>query len=91
MKRKWPYWVKSPWQKFKWLWNDRWYEISQKIGGCVRCGWIIGVKAESSRTRYHWDGKGLDPNRDIRLCRHCAQEHHQHWDATWDEYYSGLL
>lgn len=32
-----------------------------------------------------------NPNRPIALCRKCAKEHHDFWDAQWDEYYAGLL
>lgn len=54
----------------------------------------IGVKRESSRTMYHFDGEigsADDPNRPVWLCRLCAAEHHAEWNATWAEYYAGLL
>jgi len=53
-----------------------------------------GVEMESSRTMYPWDGPEDDPdnpNRPIALCRECAKDHHQHWDAMWAEYRAGLL
>ena len=65
--------------------------------GCESCGSLWKVKPESSRTWYHVEGidgrenTPVDPNRQVRLCRTCAEEHHQHWDSMWSEYYSGLL
>lgn len=50
-----------------------------------------GVEQESSRTMYHWDGTGEDPNRDPWLCRDCARIHHEHWDEMWDDYNRGRL
>lgn len=61
------------------------------IEACERCEETKGVKIEDSRTAYHWDGKGDDPNRPLLLCRSCANEHHAHWDERWDEYYSGCM
>ncbi len=49
------------------------------------------VKLEPSRTLYHWDGEGEDPNRARALCRDCAEAHHAHWDSMWQEYNSGRL
>jgi hypothetical protein len=53
--------------------------------GCENPDCLIwwGVKPESSRTMYHWNGEGEDPNRDVWLCRRCAKEHHEHWDDMW--------
>lgn len=65
-----------------WVWR--------KLHWCERCGARL-AKVESSRTDYHWDGKGKDPNRDLWLCSSCAREHHDYWDAMWDEYYRGRL
>ncbi len=62
---------------------------------CERCGrQCSGVKSESSRTMYNFDGpigSPEDPNRDIMLCRDCAKEHHDYWNERWDDYYAGLL
>ena len=58
---------------------------------CLCCGIVDGVFLESSRTAYHWDGVGQNPNADIPLCRDCAVDHHEHWDFMWAEYYAGLL
>lgn len=44
------------------------------------------VALESSRTQYHWDGTGEDPNRDRPLCTDHADEHHANWDEQWAEY-----
>jgi len=49
------------------------------------------VQLESSRTMYHWDGKGEDPNRDVWLCPDCAKEHHDYWDEMWSYANSGRL
>lgn len=55
-------------------------------GWCKYIGIVTegpGVLWESSRTRYHWDGTGEDPNRDQALCRECAVDHHEYWDDMW--------
>lgn len=65
-----------------WFWR--------KFHRCERCG-ARPAKVESSRTAYHWDGNGEDPNRDPWLCAACAREHHTYWDEMWDEYYRGRL
>jgi hypothetical protein len=62
----------------------------QQKQACSHCGSKIGVEKESSRTMYHWDGKGQDPNADILFCRPCASFHHDYWDEMWNEYYSGI-
>ncbi len=64
------------------------------LNECLRCGTTKrehGVEAESSRTCYHHDHDGEDPNAPIMLCRPCAKMHHEEWDERWSEYYSGLL
>jgi hypothetical protein len=63
--------------------------VPQKV--CECCGRTDGVESEPSRTAYHWDRKGEDPNRDVLLCRVCAVDHHAHWDDMWANYYGGLL
>lgn len=60
---------------------------------CERCGTTKGVEMESSRTcrvteKGYWDDVA---NRKLSLCRDCAAEHHDNWDAQWADYYSGLL
>lgn len=53
-----------------------------------------GVRLESSRTMYHFEGvpgTQEDPNRPRALCRRHAREHHAHWDEMWRDYYEGLL
>jgi len=58
---------------------------------CEHCGREGSAHWESSRTQYHWDGKGEDPNRAVALCSSCAERHHEYWDEMWQDYYSGLL
>lgn len=58
---------------------------------CEHCECREGVRAESARTLYEWNGWGINPNRDVYLCRQCAEEHHAYWDDMWAEYYSGRL
>jgi hypothetical protein len=56
---------------------------------CEFCGEYNGLRLESSRTSYHWDGEfdsPKDPNRDKLLCRKCAQMHHKFWDDMWTQY-----
>lgn len=67
-------------------WNEHAPSFIPKIceGGGGPCYEIsFEVKPESSRTMYHWDGKGEDPNRCRWLCRPCAKMHHEHWDDMW--------
>ena len=52
---------------------------------CDRCGTKENVSLESSRTAYHWDGTGKNPNQPVPLCPPCAKEHHGHWDDMWAE------
>lgn len=54
-----------------------------QLAGCEDCDNWLGIRWEDSRTNYHWDGEGEDPNRPRRLCRPCAAEHHEHWDEMW--------
>lgn len=57
---------------------------------CEHCESIVDVQLEDSRTLYTLaDGSGIDTiaNRDLSLCRGCAVEHHDHWNAMWQEYY----
>ena len=61
---------------------------------CERCGSWRGVQWENSRTMYHYEGRWgsrEDPNRDVALCRPCAEEHHECWDSMWADYNSGRL
>jgi hypothetical protein len=70
---------------------------------CEVCGDDEGVAWESSRTAYHeprnvWtelleniDDAPPSPNRDVALCRYCAEEHHRNWDEQWASYYGSLL
>lgn len=67
------------------LW--RWFK--RRVNGCEYCGNRRGVRPENSRTFYHFDGDFYapeNPNRDVHLCRSCADEHHAHWDAMWSNY-----
>lgn len=74
--------------------RNYWYNLQAKyakimhdhFGGCWCCGSIVRVQEEDSRTMYHWDGKGKNPNAPVKLCRLHAKLHHEHWDAMWAEY-----
>jgi len=73
----------------------------QDLNAFCHCGSREGVKMESSRTMYEvpvptrfdrvLEEIPLDPNRDIPLCRDCAEEHHRHWSEMWDMYYSSCM
>ncbi|MCK4499612.1 hypothetical protein KAU11_03895 [Candidatus Babeliales bacterium] len=52
---------------------------------CRHFGRVSWGSWQSSRTEYHWDGKGSDPNAPVMLCEECAAEHHAHWDEMWSE------
>jgi hypothetical protein len=58
------------------------------IPTCESCSSHIGLGEEDSRTSYHWDGKGKNPNACLLLCRKCAILHHEFWDSMWDDYNS---
>lgn len=68
---------------------------------CDVCGATVGVEMESARTCYAvepkpaftrlgWDDpfEAPDPNSDIPLCRECAAQHHEWWDAQWEEFHA---
>ena len=58
---------------------------------CAACTSREEVKLEDRRTKFMWDGKGVDPNAPIPLCRPCARAHHTEMDHAWATYYGGLL
>jgi hypothetical protein len=61
---------------------------------CEYCGNKSGIKFESSRTAYAWDGEFNsinDPNRNKLLCRKCAKLHHEFWDIMWLKYQNVYL
>jgi len=55
---------------------------------CSNCGTLFG-RMWPSYTQYHWDGRGEDPNRDVRLCQPCGEEHAEYWSDMWREHYYG--
>lgn len=61
------------------------------FGACISCYSFKDVQPEPSRTQYHWNGIGENPNADKRLCRTCAASHHKYWDEMWREYYSSRI
>jgi hypothetical protein len=90
-------------------WTDPWRKACREARkhipvshGCEEC-WeesertqrvTKGVRLESSRTMYPFDGvlgSKEDPNRPRALCRRHAREHHKHWDEMWADYYGGRL
>jgi len=76
----------------RWRWNglvEALHAVLSAVLGrhvCSRCFTIRGVRMESARTMYHWEGIGANPNADIPYCRRCAVDHHEYWDAEWEEY-----
>ena len=72
-----------------WQWKliGWWAPIGRWLGGCERCGYLWGVTYEPCRTQYADEKMNVEP----KLCRSCAQEHHDYWDERWAEYYGGLL
>lgn len=67
----------------------RWINFQLRDWKCECCHSFRGVELESGRTAYHYEGPYdvfNDPNRAVGLCRGCAKDHHEHWDAMWDEY-----
>jgi hypothetical protein len=56
---------------------------SEDLPWCAAPPVTEGVRWHSSRTMYHWDGVGEDPNQPVALCPACAEEHHEHWDDMW--------
>lgn len=56
---------------------------------CEFCSEHEGLRLESSRTAYDWNGvfdSPKDPNRDKLLCRRCSELHHKFWDYMWTQY-----
>jgi hypothetical protein len=69
-------------------------EYSRRIERCENCGTTDMVELEDSRTCYTHgtiDDGPEDPNRRVALCRDCAKEHHDNWDAMWSDYYGSRL
>lgn len=58
---------------------------------CESCESTKNIRPESSRTAYPWDGEDEDPNREVYLCRSCAEKHHEFWDNMWAETYSNRM
>lgn len=59
---------------------------------CEGCHVSENLDGTSPRTAYNWDGKSdFNPNHPLLLCPPCTTEHHEHWDAMWQEYYSDRL
>lgn len=58
-------------------------------GALYPCEQTEGLRWESGRTSYHWNGVGEDPNRCRLLCVECAKEWHAYWDEMWSYAYGG--
>jgi hypothetical protein len=43
----------------------------------------VDAKLRTSRTIYHWDGKGTNPNRPRMLCDECYRSYTAYWDEMW--------
>lgn len=56
-------------------------------GVCEGCKQTTKVRVGPVRTAYDDDTQNTAPV----LCSDCMDEYNQHWDAMWEEYYSGLL
>ncbi len=88
--------ARAIWEAFDVKWTDiKRACIKYRIWPiCEHCRSICGLRLESSRTRYpfdgEWDSKN-DPNRHQLLCRRCAEHHHEHWDDMWADYNAGRL
>ena len=69
----------------------------RSIPRCEKCTVVFhrttffGLSYEESRTMYHWNGEGKDPNAHLLLCSECAILHHEFWDDMWDQYNAGRL
>ncbi len=74
------------------------------VEACYGCGSHSEVTLQDARTAYEkprltalerleYDALEPlpDPNATIPLCPDCAEEHHQHWDDMWAEYYASRL
>ncbi len=63
---------------------DSYKNIGQEADcACSRCGATLGVSWADSRTMYHWDGNGLNPNAPVPLCPECTEDHDDYWDEMW--------
>jgi hypothetical protein len=65
------------------------YRIIDEEGQCVYT--VQQRLREVGRPFEGESGSDEDPNRPVPLCREHAKEHHDHWDAMWDDHYRGLL
>lgn len=73
--------------KFKPLKDDRLPLPGQDCEHCGRRPAFLWP----SLTAYSWDGTGEDPNRDLKLCKECGEEHQQIMEDQWNDYYSDKL
>ena len=78
---------------FEWVYSllSRYFQRIASGHICEHCSTVFGLDHEESRTMYHWEGEGEDPNRSLLLCRQCAILHHDFWDEMWDQYNAGRL
>lgn len=70
--------------------------VKMECAHCLGADLVVtkGVKMESSRTMYPFDGtpgSPEDPNKPIPLCRACASDHHTHWDEMWAHVRAGNI
>lgn len=76
-----------PFRKRIWKWIKDKFQYCE--GQCLFT--IRGVEYEPGRSRYEWDGQGVDPNKGSFLCRDCAKGYHEYWDEMLAVYYSDKL
>lgn len=64
--------------------DGTWQFGNLRLHQCEGCCTIsIHTRYVPSRTMYHWDGTGPDPNRDILLCPECEGEYNLTMDSWW--------
>lgn len=69
-------------------WRGHLAEKHAALGGCERCGSFWRLTVTSSMSAYHWNGEGLDPNRNRLYCEPCSLDYVDYMTEKWREYYS---
>lgn len=69
--------------------QDAWQFGELKLHQCELCDTIsTNVLPRSSRTKYHWEGEGEDPNQDKLFCPECSERYTLLMDSLWADVHS---
>lgn len=49
------------------------------------------IKSRRALTAYHWNGKGIDPNRNLILCEDHYEMYAEYWEQRWDDLNNDIM